>query len=323
MITGIRIERFRGIVEGHLTGFRSINVFVGPNACGKSTVLEGLFIAAAESPAAPLQVNRLHSEADPFRWWFYQGNSDAGFKLDLELEPSEKYDPLISFHCRRGLYHENVLIDIRSPRGIHEQEYSLAELKQHAAEWPLSRSSRSRFVDVRQERVPLPQLYTEAARSGMRQNVTELVRSLIPGSTGLEILTSSDGNPELNVSFPDSAIPVVLMGDGLNSLVRQCLELASQAGGVVMMEEPEAFKHPAAVRKVASALIAASQRKTQIFLTTHSLELLDALLESAGEEGLSDLAVFRMRLDGGHLQSSRFSGKQARELRVAIEEDLR
>jgi hypothetical protein len=324
VVRGISIERFRGLAQAHLQDFRALNVFVGPNASGKSAVLEALFIAALESPAAPLVLNRLASKSDPFRWWFYRGQAGDGFKIDLEIEPSENHDSVIRFWCRSGLRSENVVIELHGPRGHHEQEYSLAQLKEHAATWPASNvRTPVRFVDVRHERLPLPILYTEATRAGLREYVANLVRSLLPGATGLEILTSADGEPELNVSFPDSAIPVALMGDGVISLVRQCLELAALPGGIVMMEEPEAFKHPASIRKVASAIVQASHRQTQVFLTTHSLELLDALLEFVGPAHLSDLAVYRMRLDDGSLQVSRFSGQQAQELRSAIEEDLR
>lgn len=112
------------------------------------------------------------------------------------------------------------------------------------------------------------------------------------------------------------------MGDGISSLVRQCLELACHPGGLVLMEEPEAFKHPAAISNVAAALMDAAHRKTQIFVTTHSLELIDDLLEHAGSSA-EEIAVYRMRLQDGALVCSRFSGEQALELRKLIEEDLR
>lgn len=117
MIQGVKIVGFRGIAQGELTDFRTTNVFVGPNACGKSTVLEAIYIAASESPAAPLAVERSVSKNEPFRWWFHRGQSEQGFKIHLALEASENYDPLIRFECRRGLDYSNVSIEIGSPRG--------------------------------------------------------------------------------------------------------------------------------------------------------------------------------------------------------------
>lgn len=322
MIQGVDILGFRGIAKGKLADFRTTNVFVGPNACGKSTVLEAIYIAASESPAAPLRVERSRSKNEPFRWWFYRGQAEQGFKIHLALEPSENYDPLIRYECRRGADYSKVNIELGSPRGRHEQEFSFDELLRHSQEQAYLRQARVRFVDVKSERLPLPVLYTEVTRSGLRQSVFDTVARLIPNATGLEILTSSDGEPELNVSFKTSAIPVALMGDGISSLVRQCLELASHPGGLVFMEEPEAFKHPAAINSVAAAIMDAAQRKTQIFLTTHSLELIDGLLEYSAPLA-ADIAIYRMRLDEGNLLCSRFSGRQAFELRKLIEEDLR
>jgi hypothetical protein len=44
MIHEIRIRGFRGIREGRIDGFRRINIFVGPNNAGKSTVIEALYL---------------------------------------------------------------------------------------------------------------------------------------------------------------------------------------------------------------------------------------------------------------------------------------
>lgn len=42
MITAIEIENFRGIKKGRIDDFKRINLLVGANGSGKSTVLEAL-----------------------------------------------------------------------------------------------------------------------------------------------------------------------------------------------------------------------------------------------------------------------------------------
>jgi hypothetical protein len=54
MIESIHIRNFRGIQTGHLDRFRQFNLLVGPNNCGKSTLLEALYLAGTASRDATL-----------------------------------------------------------------------------------------------------------------------------------------------------------------------------------------------------------------------------------------------------------------------------
>mgnify|MGYP000480480955 CR=1 FL=1 len=47
MLTGLTIRRFRGIRELELGGLAQVNVLLGRNNAGKSSVLEALYLASA------------------------------------------------------------------------------------------------------------------------------------------------------------------------------------------------------------------------------------------------------------------------------------
>ena len=58
MFNKIKIERFRGIRYASIEGFKQINLFFGKNNCGKSSLLESLFLASGLSnPLLPINVN--------------------------------------------------------------------------------------------------------------------------------------------------------------------------------------------------------------------------------------------------------------------------
>lgn len=320
MFTSVRVEGYRGLGHGDLNDFRALNVFVGPNGSGKSALLESIFLAASESAGALAHMLDLRQETDPYHWMFFSGKSE--FSVELGQPPSEDHDGNVRFKCKRStIGQDELLITLASPRGQFSDHFSLPKFRELARQNGLAKS-KVRFVEAVRPRVSLPNLYTEVVQAGLRSSIFELVSALIPGAEGLEILTSVDGKPELNVVFAHRAAPVSTLGDGLHTLIRQSLELASSPGGVVLMEEPEALKHPAAISRIASAILASCKRGTQIFLSTHSLELIDSLL-SASDGDLEEIAVYRLRLDDGSLASSRLGGADARELRSAIEEDLR
>ena len=56
MITGLRLDNFRGFVTTHDLGFGKINLFYGPNSGGKSTILRSLSL---------LKQSFAHNDVDP------------------------------------------------------------------------------------------------------------------------------------------------------------------------------------------------------------------------------------------------------------------
>lgn len=56
----IKIENFRGIGTLEINDFKQINLFVGENNCGKTTILEALFlITGISNPQLPMTINQL------------------------------------------------------------------------------------------------------------------------------------------------------------------------------------------------------------------------------------------------------------------------
>lgn len=319
MLTALRIEGYRGIRQADIGHLGALNVFVGPNGTGKTAILEAIFLVVSESHLAIHSVLDSHAELDAVRWLFYRGTREnPRFTIAAELPASENYDPGLRFECEAHQGFQELEVTTGSPRGSHTEQFTVSD---HRREVRLLPSAK--LIRPLKNELELPQLYTRAVQAGHRKDVFDLLQRLVPQAQALEILTSEQGSPELNVIYGDYAAPVTTLGDGLVSLVRQSLELSSGEKSVLCLEEPETFKHPGAIRTMASAIVAACGRGRQIFLATHSLELIDALLSKSPEDSLSQLRVFRLRLNQGDLIHSTLTGLEARELRTQIEEDLR
>ena len=62
MIQDIKIENFRGITSLEIQDFKKINIFVGKNNCGKTSVLEALFLVTGISnPSLSVTINNMRS----------------------------------------------------------------------------------------------------------------------------------------------------------------------------------------------------------------------------------------------------------------------
>jgi hypothetical protein len=169
---------------------------------------------------------------------------------------------------------------------------------------------------------PLHELYTKAVQKGRRKEAVGIIAEVFPNISNVEILTEH-GEPILHLVFADYSVPATLAGDGIQSLLRLSLELAASSGGVALLEEPEVHQHPAAIRQSARAILAAVRRQIQVVLTTHSLELIDALLAASTDRDLDCLSLYRLQLHNGVLNSSRLPGPDIAFSRAEIEDDLR
>ncbi|WP_158620099.1 AAA family ATPase [Corallococcus sicarius] len=347
MIESIQIKNLRGIREGRLNELTPLTVLVGPNSSGKSTILDALLIATSLSLGDAVgRAVRRRTERDADARWLLWRQGDDG-PVDLTITNSQKS----SRTCRLTWQTEvpeslaEKLAGQRKERPYSSVEATCQGATQGIVAWTAFAADNTyefaqvperlpdelrlapsvRFIDMRGGgmKTPLPTLFTGAVTHGRREEVRELLEAIIPGLRNIEILVNPQGEPVLHLIYPDQSVPVALAGDGIRSMLRLGLELASQGRGLALIEEPEVHQHPRAIQQSAKALIASMRRGMQIVLSTHSLELIDSLLLEATEEDLQFLSTYRLKLNDGVLVSSRFSGDKMAFARGQIEDDLR
>ena len=334
MISSIEITRFRGIREGKLEDLTPLVVLVGPNGCGKSSVLDALLISANPAPEAAVArtVERHAGVEEGWRWLYWRGETEKppmilarngeGFRRECRLD-WQRISPM------RGIDREvRCNVELNAPETEEGDEsdaaFSYRDAMAHDRCPPLADVPHISLLDTRAERAQtkLHELYSASVRRGRREQVKSVAAQVVPGLVDFEILT--EGNtPILYLIYEDRAIPAALAGDGIHALVRAALELASLPEGIVLFEEPEVHQHPGAIRQTMRAVLAAVRRDIQVILTTHSLELIDALLAESSDEDLDRLSLYRMQLENGALQSHRMSGPEVAFSRQQIEDDLR
>lgn len=116
-ITDLTVGRFRGLCDVSLNDLGRVNILVGPNNSGKTSVLEVLSLAA--NPLDPLLWMRVAVRRDPFGFALRAGFSHLRwlFRQDSTTDPASSYDGRIAFSARGGLpFHEvrATYLDLRS-----------------------------------------------------------------------------------------------------------------------------------------------------------------------------------------------------------------
>ena len=309
MLKSLHIQRFRGIREGTIEGLTQVNLLVGRNNSGKSTVLETLLLLQAglgqqdllaRNPLGRLQGRRAGRVLQEL--WF-RGRTDLGITVRAGFAVAEAESQV------------SVTLEWEQAFGVHPRTVAMdggAELSRARA-W----AERSALIDPAYLRGPVAEeVFERLMREGRKDK--DLVRHLneIYGLRA-EYLTQMPflGYNRLVLALPETAVAVDWLGDGVRHAVAILAVAALAQEGALFIEELEAHQHPEALEKGLRALFGlAKENRTQLLLSTHSLELIHFALEAAEAHGL-DLRIFHLDLSpDGELFVRALSAPDARLL---------
>ncbi|NJL58201.1 ATP-binding protein [bacterium] len=155
----------------------------------------------------------------------------------------------------------------------------------------------------------------------LASELTEVICCLRSASTGQS--GRSQRQPWRIASFQKYAILKVLLpmfGDGLKRALLIALTILNITDGILLIDEIETSLHVSILSKVFTWLIEICRRRNiQLFLTTHSLEAIDAMLQP--DIAIDRIVAFRLNSMGQPAQ--RFSGDLLYRLRSERGLDVR
>jgi ABC-type uncharacterized transport system ATPase component len=326
------MQNFRGIKSGALEDLTPLVVLVGPNSSGKSTVLDALLLGGSSNfPVAVKRAAGRRRAAKPnskrpdegdYDSLFYKSSrfaeiavaTDGGARRIVMQNDGNS----ASFRFRTSI---TPLVE--GWEGSPEEFFSNPKLHS-GGDNPLPSVSAVGLVDSRDlsGMRTLEELYTSISQRGLRKEVKSFITAMVPTVDDLEILAPKNV-PTLHLNFEDHALPIGLAGDGVQLLLRLVMALTAEPDTTLLLEEPESHMHPGAIRLIAQAIHGATARGVQVVLSTHSLELIDALTLGRPNIELARVAVYRIALDRGNLKSTRLDGQDVALARSSIEDDLR
>lgn len=121
------------------------------------------------------------------------------------------------------------------------------------------------------------------------------------------------GKDELSREFVDelqrSSVLLDHQGDGMRSFATVLLHvLAANNHSVQFLDEPEAFFHPPQARLLGKYIAEGRREKSQLFIATHSTDILDGLIEGGSDK----VRIIRIRRDGNVNRVTELSKSQTR-----------
>jgi len=309
MFKRIRIQNLRAITELEIDNLGQVNLFVGQNSCGKTTLLEAFFLLiGATNPKLPLNVNTFRGL--PFvsnkLWDSYFHNMDPTVTIEIGGQirvTMEEQLLLIRPHHPKQTAAEPVPSDVVSPSfapGDSEtaRELDGLELKYTSSQDPskeivsavflrngdlitegtMERAIRGVFVG------PLTiyewkARFAEVQRKKQLGKVISLLKEIEPNISDIRL--NEVGLLEADIGLT-KLIPPNLMGGGIAKFLCIALAMFDYQNGIVLIDELENGLQHSAQQKIWEAVLNwAQDLNVQVFATTHSIECVKAFNNSA------------------------------------------
>jgi AAA15 family ATPase/GTPase len=315
MINKIEIEHYRGIKYASIEGFKQINLFFGKNNCGKTVLLESLFLASGLSnPLLPIHVNfmRGYSKArlNDLKLDFY--NLDSSSPIHIRMENEESRDLKINLFEQKQ---ENVSLnadDTNILTTVEEGKFGLkfdftindkhfeSQLRFDSANsTDATRIVSEHYVESLRCTYLSPKYDFSASIQGLKnilQNkdehfITEGLRLIEPGVKDF-IFTDKEMLVDIGLS---KRIPVNMMGDGARKIVSLLTAVYDCKDGALLVDEISNGFHYSVMCNLWKVLInAAIRNNTQLFVTTHDVDSIKGLRDAALKSHKDIVAAFKL-----------------------------
>jgi AAA15 family ATPase/GTPase len=346
MINSLEIKNFRCFKELKLGGLKRFNILVGESGSGKTAFLESIFLVGGGSPEVYLRLRRWRGYGDKiqltgtrssyeslFRDLFFNFDQTAEARLKIQdsvsglrsLHVHYKGEEQYNVPLRRTI--DNVfLVDpiVFSWTAGKKNFESKVQIKDGAI-------NITGFGDVYSAWLISPvtgpenyaQHFSDLSKKGKAQPLIEELKKQFPNIKDVT-LESLVGELMLYVSVEqlDEKIPIGLLSSGMNKYLSILIAIASSPGGVVLIDEIEnGFYFKSLSPFLRSIYSFCEQQNVQIIASTHSYELLEAMIPVLEEEeGREDrCALLRAERHGREASVRVVKGSS---YRAAIEEHI-
>jgi AAA15 family ATPase/GTPase len=357
MYQSIQIERFRGLSSLEISKLSRVNLVVGKNNAGKTSILEAIEIVALggrpvsllRSPSRRGEVpseasdSRIQIEYD-IRHLFYQHAIQEGayFRISAKTEES---DLTVTCEVRRAeseieelkLFPDEDEIEIPLEVLIKGPENREGTSISVSPSGIISREPRRIAIQIPHSSQPsVAFLGTEGADPALLQRLWDglvltreeekIVHAIQIIEPTIERIAFTSRDSRLGATAwvklrdDDHRIPLGSLGDGIRRLLTLAIYVARASGGVLLVDEIDTGLHFSTLEPMWKFIVEAAIRlDVQVFATSHSGDCLRALawLESDMPELAQEVSVHRVERDHSHSECY-----SANDIEVAIRHDI-
>lgn len=358
LVETMTLKNFRGFADLTLEGLRRINFIVGPNGSGKTALMEALSLAAGSSSYTAVLLRRFRGLPMPggatphlltfFDDLFYRFDTKTPVEIKLHGERDGKAFSRTLTIDQKGTGQITVplqatggedpaqSVDIyKSPVSFewhHEAENADVEpfktnlkitpaglqIEVGPAPFPFIFLPARGFFDG----AAAAESFTRLDRENKAKKFVEIMQQIFPDIESISVAYEQNvGQLWVKTRGLDRKASISLLSDGVSHVSQILLGIAYNANGLVFVDEVENGIHFKNYGKVIAAIDTFSEPfGTQVFITTHNEEILDAFLRTDGAKREDVSLIVCHRDDNGNTSARILSGEWANlALRSGIE----
>lgn len=350
-LPSLEIQGFRGFQDLRIEKLGRVNLIVGKNNIGKSSLLEAIQIyAATDIPRCLWQILAAHGEdrerkgeaaLSSVRYLFFGRKEITGPTAPIKIGPID--NPEQQLHISVNFY--TPIVDgegIRTFKILSPEEYDTAESliprfsirigNTLRKSYPLPARSKLLRTEIKGIKVvsidasgldqqEIAGLWDKVTLTDYEQEVLKALQILAPGIEGINLTISMlDRIPIVRIKGIPEPLPIRSLGDGMQRMLGITLALVNAQNGILLIDEIENGLHHSIQADLWELVFQLAQRlNVQVFATTHSWDCIAGFQKAVEVEKSEEGILTRLDYKRGDITAIIFD---KRKLAIATQEHI-
>ena len=352
LLNDLTIENFRSFEKYKLDKLARVNLLVGDNNCGKTSVLEALrLLVARDKIGTILHMLELREDFDhvsvgtgtPETYevrfdgssLFHQGMIAESFDdfRTIKLSANAKKKLQMVVQVQQSSNQPTAEMVTRSSPGSEEERgesitmHARGLLARPWERWPIEWKSMNN--DVRgayflsafnRSTEQLAAMWEKVIEDKRESHVLSALQVINEAYLGVIFSPRTETLRDIHIDIGSERISMSLLGNGIELMLRAGIALASSKSSFLLIDEIDTGLHYSRLADMWKMVITAAKNlDVQVFATTHSLDCIRGLSEAVrnDESFTEEVAVFRIDRRTDH--AIRFGGE---ELEIIVENEI-
>lgn len=326
MFKGIKIDNYRGIKQTEITDLSRVNLFFGKNNCGKSSILESIFLITGQSnPVLPIITNRMRGittvNESILALDFYAANpknaihiiTDGEPKRELliELIQSNSHDIVLSdldlgkSDATKQFYGIKMSYKLNGNDSVYSSNLLVSGDNTENAKVNIDKRYKENIIsqyitsNYMQNQSAIVEDLSKIIQQKQESDIIDILHIIEPRIQNIQVV-GSDILVDVGL---DKRLPINVLGDGIRKVLSLIVAVFECAKGVLIIDEMDNGLHYSVMSKLWRAIISAANKyDVQLFISTHSIDLLKSLslsfdINGSDEPSVSLYKLIRMQDD--------------------------
>jgi ABC-type transport system involved in cytochrome c biogenesis ATPase subunit len=347
ILNSLEVRRFRAFEHLQIEHLGRVNLIVGKNNVGKSSLLEAIQLYACSG--SPVLITELLGSRDESRLsnlsylaainftdllpglkhLFFGRREITNLLETIQIGPVNTPDKTLAISI--GGFTSYNPVDDQGPRfSIHMGKQQLVNFSLSSSTYPrlpLTEPKGTTCESIQAgglSRRQIGELWDGIALTNLEKEVLAALQLITPGTEGINLVgdpASTQGRiPIVRIRNIDEPLPLRNLGDGMQRIFGIALALVNAKDGMLLIDEFENGLHYTVQPDLWRLIFQVARRlNVQVFATTHSRDCIEAFQKAAQEDTQNEGVLIRLESKKGKIVATLFDERQ---LGIATREQI-